>query len=137
MTCRSATGCYPMNRILLVNDRDAIMDRTAAMLEGLGWEVYVAHTEGLVFESCVAFRPGMLIADVEMSGGIGFEAISTARRLFRDLFIVAVTRGGHDELWPKVASVCGANRYVIGPVSTQKLEEAIETAVTEGLLLTN
>jgi len=126
-----------MNRILLVNDRDAIMDRTAAMLEELGWEVYVAHTEGLVFESCVAFRPGMLIADVEMSGGIGFEAISTARRLFRDLYIVAVTRGGHEELWPKVANVCGANRYVVGPVSTHKLEEAIHNGVAEGLLLTN
>lgn len=126
-----------MNRILLVNDRDAIMDRTAAMLEELGWEVYVAHTEGLVFESCVAFRPAMLIADLEMGGGVGFEAISTARRLFRALYIVAVTRGGHEELWPKVANVCGANRYVVGPVSPQKLEEAIHTGVAEGLLMTN
>lgn len=123
-----------MNRILLVNDNDDVLNRTAAMLEDMGWEVYVADSEHLVFESIVAYRPTMLISDVEMTGGVGFECISTARRLFDDLFIVAVTRGGHEDLWPKISKVCGANRYLVGPVSPLQLIEAFAIALKDGFI---
>ncbi len=123
-----------MNRILLVNDHDEVTDRTAAMLEAMGWEVYVAHTEQYVFESIVACRPTLLISDVEMDAGVGFESIATARRLFQDLFIIAVTRGAHRDIWPRVASVCGANRYLVGPVSAPQLADVIGLAVDDGLI---
>ena len=123
-----------MNRVLLVNDDDVICNRTATMLVDLGWDVYVADKEELVFESSVARRPEMLVADIEMDGGIGFEAIATARSLFPSLFIVAVTRGGDKEIWPRVAEVCGANSYVAGPVSATKLQEAIEAGMEKGLV---
>ncbi len=123
-----------MNRVLLVNDDDVICNRTATMLVDLGWDVYVADKEEIVFESSVARRPEMLVADIEMDGGIGFEAIATARSLFPSLFIVAVTRGGDKEIWPRVAEVCGANSYIAGPVSATKLQEAIEVGMEKGLV---
>ena len=123
-----------MNRVLLVNDDDTICNRTATMLVDLGWDVYVADKEELVFESSVARRPEMLVADIEMEGGIGFEAIATARSLFPSLFIVAVTRGGDKEIWPRVAEVCGANSYIAGPGSATKLQEAIEAGMEKGLV---
>lgn len=123
-----------MRNVLLVNDHEEILNRTAIMLEQLGWEVYVATTETLAFESCCARRPTFVIVDVEMCGGAGFESISTTRRLFPDLFVVAVTRGGHEELWPKVAAACGANRYVIGPVSSPKLISTIDSGVADKLI---
>ena len=82
-----------MKRILLVNDDQVITDRTAAILHEMGWEVYVASTQDAVFESCVAYRPSLVIVDIEMKGGVGLESIATAHRLFGDLFIIAVTRG--------------------------------------------
>ena len=123
-----------MNQVLLVNDNDEVCNRTATMLVDMGWDVYVADNEELVFESTVARRPMMLIADLEMQGGVGFEAIVTARSLFATLFIVAVTRGGGKDLWPRVAEVCGANSYVVGPVSPSKLQEAIDAGIEKGLV---
>ncbi len=123
-----------MNRVLLVNDNDDICNRTATMLIDLGWDVFVADKEELVFESSIARRPQMLVADIEMNGGIGFEAIATARSLFPSLFIVAVTRGGDKDIWPRVAEVCGANSYIAGPVSASKLQEAIEAGIEKGLV---
>ena len=123
-----------MNRVVLVNDDDEICSRTATMLVDMGWDVYVANKDELVFESSVARRPMMLIADLEMEGGVGFEAIATARSLFATLFIVAVTRGRDKELWPRVAEVCGANSYVAGPVSATKLQEAIDAGIDRGLV---
>ncbi len=123
-----------MNQVLLVNDNNEICSRTATMLVDMGWDVYVADKEELVFESTVARRPMMLIADIEMEAGVGFEAIATARSLFPSLFIVAVTRGGDKEIWPRVAEVCGANSYVAGPVSASKLQEAIDAGMEKGLV---
>ena len=123
-----------MNLVLLVNDNVEVRDRTASMLTEMGWEVYVADSEDFVFESIVAFRPTIMIVDVEMDGGIGFESIATARRLFDDMFIIAVTRGGDKKLWPKVATVCGANAYVVGPVSAAKLDRAIQDGLVKGLI---
>ncbi len=123
-----------MNQVLLVNDNDEICSRTATMLVDMGWDVYVADKEELVFESTVAHRPAMLIADIEMEAGVGFEAIATARSLFPSLFIVAVTSGGVKVIWPRVAEVCGANSYVAGPVSASKLQEAIDAGIERGLV---
>lgn len=123
-----------MSQLLLVNDDKQVLDRTAVMLEEMGWEVYIACEERLVFESCVARRPSLLIADIEMADGQGFDSITTARRLFPSLFILAVTRGSHEDIWPKVAEVCGASRYIVGPVSAAQLSEAIDNAIQEGLV---
>ena len=104
------------------------------MLEVLGWEVYVASSEEEVFEFIVACRPAFVVVDIEMAGEAGFESIATARSLFSDLFVVAVTRGGNRDLWPEMAKGRGANHYLVGPVSGSKLTEAIDAGVADGLV---
>lgn len=128
------TGCQSMNQLLLVNDVKDIGDRIAVMLERMGWEVHIANDEKCVFESCVAHRPSLIIADIEMAGGQGFESVATARRLFPNLFIIAVTRGSNKDIWPKVAETCGADRYIVGPVTSAQLSEAILSGIEEGLV---
>lgn len=120
-----------MKQVLLINDNDVIRKRTATMLHEMGWEVWVADKDEEIFESLVARRPMMVIVDIEMAGGAGFEAISTARRLYSSLFIVAVTRGDGEEIWKKVAVACGASDYIAGPVSATKLQGVIQTGVDE------
>jgi CheY-like chemotaxis protein len=124
------------NQLLLINDVNHFADRTAAILEGLGWEVYIAAKEKHVLDFCAAQRPMLVIADVEMSAGQGFESIQTVRRLFSDMFILAVTRGGHKEIWEKVAEACGANRYIVGPVSASQFSESLDPAVEARLVHT-
>lgn len=104
------------------------------MLEVLGWEVYVASSEEEVFEFIVACRPAFVVVDIEMAGGAGFESIATARSRFSDLFVIAFTRGGNRELWSEMANGRGANRFVVGPVSANKLTESIDAGVADGLV---
>ena len=123
-----------MNRVLLVNDHAEIRDRTAAMLEQLGWEVYVAASEDAVFEFVVACRPAFVVVDMEMARSVGLESIATVRTLFSDLFVIAASRGSDRELLSRMATECGANAFVAGPVSSTKLTQAIEIGVIDGLI---
>ena len=121
-----------MSRVLLVNDNESIMDRTAGMLEDMGLEVHIAKSHKAAIWICIARRPSLAVVDIEMRGGAGLEMISTIRRTDKKLFILAVTRGGQDDTLLRVAEVCGANHHVIGPVSEAKLFAAIEAGRTSG-----
>lgn len=123
-----------MNDVLLVNDRDRILERTATLFEAMGWKVWVADTEQAVFESCVASRPEMVVVDVEMDGAIAFDCIGSARTLYPDVYIVAITRGGTDKILPGAAAVCGANRFIEGLPSSAKLSAAIQSGIDQGLV---
>ena len=114
-----------MKRVLLVSDDQVIIDRTAEMLEDFGCEVYVATTEHLALSSCAALRPDTAVVDVEMRAGRGFESISAIHRLGTEVLLIAVTRGDHKDIWPKVAESCGAAKYIAGPVSASKLVSAM------------
>lgn len=118
-----------MNRVLLVNDNEPIMDRTAGMLETLGWEVSNATSREAALWVCIARAPRLAVVDIEMLGGDGFEMISTIRRTDKNVFILAVTRGRDDEKLRRVAEACGANQHVVGPVSQSKLSAAIEAGL--------
>ena len=123
-----------MKDVLLVNDNEQIMRQTAARLEAMGWDVYLAGSEKEVFESCVASKPSMVIVDVEMGGAAAFDCIGTARVLYPDLFIVAITRSRTDKLWPGAVAVCGANRFVDGPITSSVLSRVIESGHSQGLI---
>jgi DNA-binding NtrC family response regulator len=123
-----------MNKVLLVTDNERILRPAATRLEAQEWEVYLASSENEVFDSCVTLRPSMVIVDVEMGGAEAFRCIGTARVLYPDLYIVAITRGGKDKLWPGAAAVCGANRFVDGPVSKSNLAESVESGFSQGLI---
>lgn len=115
-----------MGRALIINDNEFITNRTARMLEDVGWDVYTADAANFAPDVYGASQPDIVIVDIDMRGGAGFEIMAAMRRNDNGLHIVAVTRGRHEELREKVAEACGANRYVVGPVSTNKLREIID-----------
>lgn len=123
-----------MNNALVINDDDEICDRISQILEDMGWEVYTAEDERATRRVCESFYPDLVVSDVEMRGGAGFEAISQARRAGRDPYIIAVTRGVYDERIQRVAEVCGADKLVVGPISAEKLRDAIKDGRTTSLL---
>jgi CheY-like chemotaxis protein len=123
-----------MGPALLVNDNKTIVERTARMLDGLGWDVHVAMSRESALRNCVGPLPRLVIVDIEMFGGEGFETISSIRRANMQTFIVAVTRGNTKELPLKVAEFCGSNHQLVGPVSATKLAEAIEVGRSSGFL---
>lgn len=123
-----------MNKAMLASDDANICDRTATMLTSLGWDVYVITAEELLDENLSVQVPQLILVDIEMSNGVGFDLILKARRRFADAFIIAATRGSDRDLWPGLVDICGADRYMVGPVSRSKLVSQLEVAVTRGQL---
>jgi CheY-like chemotaxis protein len=58
-----------MKQTLLVSDDQGHMDRTARILESMGWKTCVATTTELVSEVVAMHRPSLIVADIEMEGG--------------------------------------------------------------------
>ena len=123
-----------MNKAMLASDDANVCDRTATMLTELGWDVYVISAEELLDVNLSVQVPQLMLVDIEMRNGVGFDLILKARRRFADAFIVAATRGGDRDLWPGLVDMCGADRYMVGPVSKSKLASQIETAMARGQL---
>ena len=114
-----------MNNALVVNDDESICDRLSEILENLGWEVYTADDELGTRRVCETFSPSLIIVDVEMRGGVGFEAMAQARRVGGAPYIIAITRGAYDHKIQSVAEVCGADTIIVGPISAKSLRQAM------------
>lgn len=120
-----------MGRALIVNDNKFITDRTAGILEDMGWEVHTAVTATLAYKAWVACRPDLLIVDTDMSCGKALDVIAMIRREDKDLVIIAATRGGYDDQFRMIVEFCGANKYVVGPLSASRLRNALEDLQAE------
>ncbi len=122
-----------MCNVLLVSDDATTAAKLINMLETMNFDVAVATTEFELARACASRQPKLLIADVESADGVGFESIAAGRRLAREACIIAVSRDGHADLWPKVAAACGADDYVAGPVTMEMLAAAIEACRNKAL----
>ena len=118
-----------MNKAILASDHLDSCDRTATILGQLGWDVYVVEAEELLDEHLSIEEPDLMLVDIEMERGSGFDLILKARRRFSNLFIIAATRGSDRDLWPGLVEMCGADRYMVGPVCRSKLIGEIEMAM--------
>lgn len=120
-----------MSRVLIVNDDETVINRTAQMLEDMAWEVYTAASDAEARDVYLVCEPELVIVDIDMHAGVGFEAMATIRRQAKLQHIIAVTRGRHESILGNVAAVCGASCFVEGPVSAAKLRQAIEDWLLE------
>ncbi len=123
-----------MHEILLVNDNEEILQQLGAALAAADWTVYLANSDREVFEYCAGSEPSIVVVDMEMAAASAFDCIGAARALHPALFIVAITRGGKDRLWPGAAAVCGANEFIDGPVSAHRLAEILENGLSQYLM---
>jgi len=124
-----------MNKAILASDHLDSCDRTATILGQLGLEVYVVESEEQLDEHLYIDEPALMLVDIEMEQGLGFDLILKARRRFADLFIISATRGSDRDLWPNLVEMCGADRYMVGPVCRSKLVGEIEIAMARDCTL--
>lgn len=78
-------------RILLVDDEEAVLATTAAILREAG---YVVNTARDGFEALASLRgslPDLLIADLHMPGMSGFELLAVVRKRFPALGVLAMS----------------------------------------------
>jgi twitching motility two-component system response regulator PilH len=120
-----------MNRILLVEDSPTQAYNTTLMLKRNGYEVIHVDNGQKALESALELAPDLVLMDVVMANGNGFE---TARLLSRNtstqnipVVMLSSKNQLSDILWARRQ---GAKDYLVKPVAEKELLTTINNLLT-------
>ena len=118
-----------MARVLIVEDEKTDLLIFLNIVERAGHEVYFASGG----EEAIKIPPkrniDVVVTDLSMPEGHGLELITTLRRLYPEVGIIAVSSTDSDQL--AMAKTLGAHAAFIKPVDPHEFLEAIAQAVPE------
>ena len=106
-------------RILLVEDEESITTPLAEALSREGFDTSVAGTAAAALELAADLRPDLVLLDVMLPDGSGFDVARELRRDSRVPIIMLTARGEEAD---RVAGLeLGADDYVVKPFSAREL----------------
>ena len=106
-------------RILIVEDEESITAPLSEALSREGFETSVAHTAVTALEAWGAAKPDLVLLDVMLPDGSGFDVARELRRTSRVPIIMLTARGEEAD---RVAGLeLGADDYVVKPFSAREL----------------
>jgi diguanylate cyclase (GGDEF)-like protein len=113
-------------RILVADDDGMLRDIATAMLENAGFAVETVGGGDAALAACLREMPQLLLLDVEMPDGNGYQACANIRALpnGRDVPIVMVT-GFDDPTSINLAYDAGATDFVVKPINWALLAHRI------------
>ena len=120
--------CYndSMDKILLVEDDDAIVKSLVEFLAGEGFDVVSADGERKALELLASERPGLLLLDVGLADGSGFSVCRAARML--KLPVIFLTAKADEDSVVKGLDM-GADDYVSKPFRPRELLSRIRNVL--------
>jgi EAL domain-containing protein (putative c-di-GMP-specific phosphodiesterase class I) len=115
-------------RVLLVDDDDAVLRASAAVLTRSGFEVTAAADGAAALRAMEEARFSVIVTDIMMEGMSGLELLRLVRERDADIPVILMTGG------PSLASAIeamnhGAHRYLLKPVAVDELVEVVNRAV--------
>jgi diguanylate cyclase (GGDEF)-like protein len=116
----------PRTRILVADDDGMLREIATAMLENAGFEAEAVASGDAAAAACAARMPDLVLLDVEMPNGNGYQACSRIRALpgGREVPIVMVT-GCDDAASINLAYDAGATDFVVKPINWPLLAHRI------------
>jgi diguanylate cyclase len=116
----------PRTRVLVADDDGMLREIATAMLENAGFEAEAVAGGNAAVSACAARMPELVLLDVEMPDGNGYQACSGIRALpnGRDVPIVMVT-GFDDAASINLAYDAGATDFVVKPINWPLLAHRI------------
>jgi len=113
--------------VLLVEDEEAITTPLAEALAREGFDTVVAATAAAALEQAAAADPDLVLLDVTLPDGSGFDVCRELRRTSRVPIIMVTARG--DEADRVVGLELGADDYVTKPFSARELAARIRAVL--------
>jgi two-component system response regulator RegX3 len=113
--------------ILLVEDEESITAPLAEALEREGFETRVARTAGESLELAGRVDPDLVLLDLMLPDGTGFDVCRELRRTSRVPIIMLTARG--DEADRVVGLELGADDYVVKPFSAREVVARIRAVL--------
>src|SRR5918994_4764326 len=117
----------PKRTVLLVEDEESI---TAPLAEALGREGFDTRIAGTVAESldlAKRFRPDLVLLDVMLPDGSGYDVCRELRRTSQVPIIMLTARG--EEADRIVGLELGADDYVVKPFSAREVAARIRAVL--------
>jgi two-component system OmpR family response regulator len=107
-------------RLLVVDDEATIRELLSASLRFAGYDVVTAATGAEAVRAAASARPDLVLLDVMMADGDGFEAVRRIRSSGADLPVIFLT--ARDEVPDRVCGFAlGADDYVTKPFSLDEV----------------
>ncbi|NIA04684.1 MAG: response regulator [Proteobacteria bacterium] len=115
-------------RILIVDDDEQIRALLQEVMEWAGFDVAVAEN-GRVAMRLQGQRPAdLVITDLIMPEQEGLETITSLKRIYKDIKIIAISGGGRigPEAYLPAALELGADRIFSKPFDVQEIVAAVK-----------
>lgn len=127
--------CRLKKKILIVEDHNDCREILGLLLTRIGYHVIKAQNSKDAIACAEAEEPALIFMDLQMPGvdGIRTSAMLKQNPKTSHIPIVALT-ASISEQWREKASKAGIKTYLLKPVSSQMLKEAIEEFATESLV---
>lgn len=122
-------------KILIVEDHHDCREILGLLLSRIGYHVLEAQNSKDAIACAETEQPALIFMDLQMPGvdGIKTSAMLRHNRKTSHIPIVALT-ASLSELWREKASKAGIKTYLLKPVSSQALKEAIEEFTGNSLM---
>jgi two-component system OmpR family response regulator/two-component system response regulator RstA len=117
-------------RLLLVEDDARLAELTAESLRRRGWQVDVAGRGDRAIERIRSDPPDLVILDVNLPGGDGFDVCRAVRNGFHGAILMLTARD--DDLDQVVGLELGADDYVAKPVAPTVLAARVRALLRRG-----
>ncbi len=119
--------------VLVVDDRRVNLDLASSILEGSGYELTTARTMGEALRLAREAAPDLIMSDVCMADGSGYDFIQAVKAdpRLRSIPFVFVTSTMTSEADRRKGLALGAARYLFRPIESQDLLREIEACLGE------
>ena len=115
-------------RLLVVDDEATILELLAGSLRFAGFEVMTATSGAEALRAAAAWRPDLVLLDVMMPDGDGFEVVRRLRSSGPDVAVIFLT--ARDGVRERVAGLAmGGDDYVTKPFSLDEVLERIRAVL--------
>ncbi|MCO6438799.1 MAG: sigma-54-dependent Fis family transcriptional regulator [Phycisphaerae bacterium] len=117
-------------RVLVVDDDSIIVDSLSELLRVEGYDVRTASSLDTAVRSLESDDIDVVLADVSMPGGNGFELLHVIRKRFSDAAVIMIT--GYGTIESAVEAIkLGAFDYLTKPINDDELLLCLQRAVAQ------
>ncbi len=128
------TDAKAETRILIVDDDRIILDSLCEFLSVVGYQVVGVSSYDEAVAALEQSPFDLLLTDVNMPGGNGFELLHHARKRFPETVAIMMTAYGTIESAVEAIKM-GAYDYLTKPIVDEELELCVERALNQQMLL--
>ncbi|MFC1492235.1 response regulator [Nitrospinota bacterium] len=125
-----------MQRILIVDDEQDLLDELSEVLAEHGYEIDTALSGPEALQKLETFQPHIMLLDIAMPGMDGLETLERAKEVDPDLGVIMVTAIDEEHMARRAIGL-GAFDYITKPFDLEHFIRSVLTRLIDSLDIVN